>query len=420
MGEWDPVSLADAVGANGSLIGGPFGSALGRKDYLADGVPVVRGANLRTHVANFEDAVFVSDQKADSLTRCLARPGDIAVTQRGTLGQVARLNSEFPRYLISQSQMAVSVDGSVVLPEFLLLAMRTPAFHRQITDEAIATGVPHLNLGILGRLQVPRPSLAEQRAIAEVLGALDDKIESDRRAAIASDAAWVHQAGRLMADSEPVGVGELVTRQVLGVDDGFRAKNDQLGREGPVFLRAGNLTGVGLSLEGADRVQPGIVDPASPKCARPWDTAFTSKGTVGRFTLVTPETEACVYSPQVCVWRSLDERLLSPLFLHAWMLGPRFRAQVDAVKGQTDMADYVSLRDQRAMLFDLPPEQVQHEFTHFADPLARHAAAMRKESRTLAALRDALLPKLVSGKIRVPLSGDVDEQIGAATEALGA
>jgi hypothetical protein len=43
-----------------------------------------------------------------------------------------------------------------------------------------------------------------------------------------------------------------------------------------------------------------------------------------------------------------------------------------------------------------------------------------RESRTLAAIRDALLPKLVSGQIRVPLSNDPEEQVGAAVEALGA
>ncbi len=93
-------------------------------------------------------------------------------------------------------------------------------------------------------------------------------------------------------------------------------------------------------------------------------------------------------------------------------------AQIDAVKGQTDMADYVSLRDQRAMLFDLPEPAVQSEVARFAEPLARAASAARKEARTLTAIRDALLPKLVSGQIRVPLSNDVDELIGVATEAL--
>ena len=139
---------------------------------------------------------------------------------------------------------------------------------------------------------------------------------------------------------------------------------------------------------------------------------------VGRITLVGPDADTFVYSPQVCFWRSLDAERLSPFVLHAWMRSPRFIAQIDAVKGQTDMADYVSIRDQRAMHFDLPEPEVQSEVAWFAEPLARAASAARKEARTLTAIRDALLPKLVLGQIRVPLSNDVDELIGVATEAL--
>jgi type I restriction enzyme S subunit len=410
------IALVEIASDRG-FVGGPFGSSLGRRDYVESGVPVVRGANLAARTATFDEAVFVTMEKADSLARCLAVPGDIVMTQRGTLGQVSRLTHEFPAYLISQSQMALRVDSAKADPDFVLSALRSPDMLGQIHDRAIVTGVPHLNLGIFKSLRIPLPSLAEQRAISSVLGALDGKIESNRRVADAADEAWLAQARAAFRDARPAEVGTLISAGHLVVNDGYRAKNSELALEGVPFIRAGNLTDDGLRLDGADRVPPEIVLRAGIKVAEPWDTAFTSKGTVGRITLVGPEPESFVYSPQVCFWRSTDPQQLSPFVVHAWMRSNRFTAQVNAVKGQTDMADYVSLRDQRAMEFDLPTAEAQHEIARFAEPIARLAVAQRAEALTLAAIRDALLPKLVSGQIRVPLSEDSAESLGAAVEA---
>ena len=156
-------------------------------------------------------------------------------------------------------------------------------------------------------------------------------------------------------------MADLIAAGTLVVNDGYRAKNSELADTGIPFLRAGNLTADGLVLDDADMVPPDVVKRAGIKVARPWDTAFTSKGTVGRITLVGPEPEPFVYSPQVCFWRSMRHDALSPLVFHAWMRSARFVAQVDSVKGQTDMADYVSLRDQRAMMIDLPSQHAQRD-----------------------------------------------------------
>jgi hypothetical protein len=72
-----------------ALNGGPFGSKLVSNMYTSTGVPVIRGCNLPNE-ARFDekDFVYVSEQKADELRQHNARPGDLIITQRGTLGQV--------------------------------------------------------------------------------------------------------------------------------------------------------------------------------------------------------------------------------------------------------------------------------------------------------------------------------------------
>jgi type I restriction enzyme S subunit len=161
-----------------STVGGPFGSELVSRDYVENGVPVIRGQNLaRAYVGG--DFVFVTKAKAKALSSNTARPGDLVFTQRGTLGQVSLVPSgRYSTYIISQSQMKLTPDVSLAVPEYLLQWFRGSAGQRTILDSAIQTGVPHTNLGILRAYQVPVPPLGEQRAIAAALSDADALIEA--------------------------------------------------------------------------------------------------------------------------------------------------------------------------------------------------------------------------------------------------
>ncbi|MBP5803489.1 restriction endonuclease subunit S [Microbacterium maritypicum] len=142
---------------------------------------MIRGANMGSGRYVSGEFAHVSEEKfARDLARNSATPRDIIYTQRGTLGQVAIVPVGGPdTYVVSQSQMRLRVDPDRAVPEFVYYASTTDDFLRQIQDRAISTGVPHTNLGILGELEIPLPPVRQQQAIAEVLGALDDKIAAD-------------------------------------------------------------------------------------------------------------------------------------------------------------------------------------------------------------------------------------------------
>jgi type I restriction enzyme S subunit len=99
---------------------GPFGSDIKTDNFVDFGVPVVRGANLTNGFVE-DSFVFVSEEKADQLRSANAFPGDIVITHRGTLGQVGLIpeRSLFPRYVVSQSQMLLSVNPDVATPWYV-------------------------------------------------------------------------------------------------------------------------------------------------------------------------------------------------------------------------------------------------------------------------------------------------------------
>jgi len=151
---------------------------------------------------------------------------------------------------------------------------------------------------------------------------------------------------------------DLIDRGVLQIGDGYRAKNSELASEGLRFARAGNING-GFIFKDADFFPVEDLHKVGDKISKPFDSVFTSKGSVGRIAFVKPNTQQFVYSPQLCYWRSLDYDFIDPRFLNYWLQGKEFTHQVGFTKGQTDMADYVSLRDQRKMKITLPTISTQ-------------------------------------------------------------
>ena len=168
-----------------AIVGGPFGSKLTSRDYVASGVPVIRGSNLTNgRFIDTSDFVFVSDAKVrDDLSSNLAKPGDLIFTQRGTLGQVALIpdKARFEHFVISQSQMKMTVDDKKASSLFLYYYFSNDATVKKIVNSASSSGVPHINLFVLRNFDVQAPPLDTQHAIVRILSAYDDLIENNKR-----------------------------------------------------------------------------------------------------------------------------------------------------------------------------------------------------------------------------------------------
>ena len=159
-----------------AIVGGPFGSNLVSKDYVDAGVPVIRGQNMGGKWVTGE-FVFVSPEKAEQLAQNKARPGDLVFTQRGTLGQVSIVPcGPYPEYIVSQSQMKITLDPEKADIDFIYYLFKSEQQLRYILNSAIQTGVPHTNLGILRKTPVATPSLGIQHSIGKLLSILDDRI----------------------------------------------------------------------------------------------------------------------------------------------------------------------------------------------------------------------------------------------------
>jgi type I restriction enzyme S subunit len=178
---WRAGTISDvAVNGKKGVAGGPFGSNLGRKDYVTEGVPVIRGANLSLNGRFSDDEfVYVSEEKAAALKPNQATRGDIVVTQRGTLGQVGMIpmRSQYETFIISQSQMKISVEHDKCDSLYLLHLLRSPVAVSRIKNHAISSGVPHINLTMLRKFTVLLPPREIQRLYVDHLRPSEELIE---------------------------------------------------------------------------------------------------------------------------------------------------------------------------------------------------------------------------------------------------
>ena len=378
-----------------ALLGRPGPVLLGLGSIARNGG--FKGDNLKTYGG-------ASDEKI------ILRPGDIYVSLKDVtqsadlLGAVSKVPGSIASGRLTQDTVKLEFKAADAQRNYIYWLLRTPEYRAYC--KAHATGTTNLGLTREDFLSFRVPALSDQRAtLIEIIQSIDDKIELNRRMnqTLESMARAIFRSWFVDFDppeANATRIGDLVRRGYLEVGDGYRAKNSELSSSGLPFARAGNLK-AGFDFAGADCFPAARISAVGAKVSRPGDVVFTSKGTVGRLTYVHVTTPQFVYSPQLCYWRVTDSAVIDSRWLYRWMQFGEFRDQCDEVKGQTDMADYVSLRDQQTMCLSLPDIGIQRVLGDVLGSLAERVELNRRMNGTLAALRDALLPKLMSGELRV-------------------
>jgi type I restriction enzyme S subunit len=421
--EWRECRLEDiAAPSRNALVGGPFGSDLVSSDYVPSGVPVIRGENVSLGRWVAGDFAFVSAEKAVRLAANTAGPLDLVFTQRGAnhYRQVALVPAMAPeRFLISQSQMKLTVDPSAADPLFIYYLMRAPEQQAYLQRNAIQTGVPHTNLSILRRMPIRIPPLSQQRRIAAELGALDDKIELNRRVSQTLESmaralfkSWFvdfdpvrakaegrdselpsHLADLLpssFADSE---LGEIPSGwRVCGLDEiadflnglALQRFPPRGGRALPVIkiaqLHAGNT-------DGADEASADI---PNGYIIKDGDVLFSWSGSLA-----------------VELWcggrGALNQHLFKvtsdryPKWFYYLWTSEHLANFREIAAGKATTMGHIQRGHMTAARVLVPPEALLDGMSGSIEPLIEACATARFNSRLVAALRDGLLPRLITG-----------------------
>ena len=445
--EWPVVKLGEVSSDEpGSIAVGPFGSRMKADVYTPSGVPVIRGTNISKDRAWRNDWVYVSDDFADGLPNCNVREGDLVFPHRGSIGEVAMVPGDRARYMLSSSLMKFRPDLEKISPLFLLYYFRSDAGRAEIMRFASQVGTPGIGqpLTSLRQFRVPLPPRGEQERLASILCSIDDKIEMNTRMNATLEAikralfkSWfvdfdpvrAKMAGRetglpreiaelfpdRLMDSVlgeiPKGWGIGTLAQHFEVAKGVSYKGRGLGRDGVPLHNLNSIhEGGGYKYDG---IKFYAGEYASRHVVRPGDViiANTEQGhdrfLIG-YAAIVPSFfgEHGIFSHHLYRLRPRRNGELSNPFLQQLLNSPMMHGLVSGYANGTTV-NMLPVDAVQKPILPIPPRKMIDSFDALAMEIEHYREQAVGESRTLKAIRDVLLPKLVSGDLRV-------EAVGAA------
>ncbi len=387
----------------------------------------LNAGNVTTAGFRFADRAFITAEKDASLRKGKLIRNDVVLTTRGTVGNAAYFDDSVPfeHMRINSGMVILRAHTPALQPRYLYLFVRSPLFHTQVSSLRTGSAQPQLPIRDINRIEIPIPPPEEQRAIAHILGALDDKIELNRRMNETLEAMARALFKSWFVDFDPV------RAKAEGRDPGLPQpladlfpgsfEDSELG-EIPKGWRAGcvddefDLT-MGQSPPGETYNEAGEGPPfyqgrtdfgfrfptrrvyctAPTRLAQAGDTLISVRAPVGDINMA---AEDCAIGRGVAAARhKTGSRSYSYQFMRSQEeVFARFEAE-GTVFGSIGKKDF------HAISSVVPPRDLVMQFERRLSSVDSRIEVNARESYTLVAIRDTLLPKLISGELRVPDAG---------------
>ncbi|MBD5416837.1 MAG: restriction endonuclease subunit S [Desulfovibrio sp.] len=399
--EWQ-FKTVDEIKSNckHAIAMGPFGSNIKTENYVSSGVPVIRGTNLNYYKYPDGMFVFVSEQKANELKASLCVPDDLIFTHRGTLGQVGLIPSnKYAKYLVSQSGMKLSVNKEVINPLFAFYFFKSELGQNQLLQYESQVGVPAISnpLTSLKKIILPIPPLAEQRAIASVLSNLDDKIDLLHR----QNATLEAMAEALFKQWFVVERNEEWEERCLG--DLVSITRGASPRPIIKFIDNGTVPWIKIADATSstsffiNKTKEFIVDEGVKKSVEvfPGDLILSNSATCGQPFIV--NLYGCIHDGWL-LFRNFEKL---PKYILFFLLRYISRELNQIADGSVQ--DNLNTELLKNFPVRLPDTKQLIQFNNIIQKYVQKIHSNQTQICTLEKLRDTLLPKLMSGEVRVSL-----------------
>jgi type I restriction enzyme, S subunit len=262
--------------------------------------------------------------------------------------------------------------------------------------------MPSLNQEIIGRVPLPIPPLPEQRAIAAILGALDDKIELNRHMNQTFEYMARAVFHKWFVDSEEAeGWQETTLGYFADVIDCMHSKKPDRELEGKPLIQLWNILDNGL----LDMRDTYFISDKNYKHwisrieASPGDCVITNTGRVAAIAQIPAGYKAAIGRNMTAI--RCKKQFPFPTFLLECLRSDVMRQEIDRKTDVGTILNSLNVRNIPTLRFRLPPNELMERFESTVRPVRAMMENNLAQSRTLASLRDTLLPRLMRGEIRV-------------------
>ena len=422
MSKWRQTTLGKVlISGGGKIQTGPFGSQLHASDYVADGIPCIMPANMKSNRVDLSAIAYISEKDAKRLSKHLVKAGDILYSRRGDVTQKALIREAEAGYFCGTGCLLVR-PGDAIDPEFLTYHLSTPTNQDWIVKQAVGATMPNLNTAILSAVPLNLPPNKDiQRRTAAILSALDAKIDCNNRINAeleamaktlydywfvqfdfpdASGKPYKSSGGKMVYNATlkreiPSGWHDsnvLAVADLLGGGTPTKKKPDYWGGDIPFFTPT-DADGSIFKFSTADYITSEGLKGSSTKLFSKHTVFITARGSVGRLVLAGVD----MAMNQSCY--ALHAKTgISHVFL--FFLAKELIHHLH-VKSSGSVFDSIVSNDIELTKLAIPKGEVIEKFAEVVEPIFEKIANNTKENQQLAQLRDWLLPLLMNGQVTV-------------------
>lgn len=402
MGEWKEIEFSEIL-IDESIS---YGIVQPGAHTEINSVPIVRVNNIKNGYIKTDDVLKVEAAIEDRYRRTRLKGGELLITVVGSVGECAIVPENLKGWNVARAVSVAKIKKEYDV-KFIKYSFKTEDIIFQMYGNTNDTVQPTLNLSSLKALKFNIPPLPEQTAIASVLSSLDDKIDLLHR----QNATLEKMAETLFRQWFVEEVKEEWEETTLDKHtEAFRGlsyKGSGLTEKG-MGLPMHNLNSV---YEGGGYKHEGIKfysgEYRDRHLVQPGDiiVANTEQGHEFRligFPAIVPESfgQKGLFSQHIYKLIPLKDSYLTNEFIYYLLMVPLIREQITAATNGSTV-NMLAIDGLQRPQFKLPPKETVEKFTSIISDYWKKQNINQTQIRTLTTLRDTLLPKLMSGEVRV-------------------
>ncbi len=407
---WETHKLGYLLGEKG-YVRGPFGSSLKRGEMKPNGIPVYEQQHAIYNNRDFR--YYIDEEKFLELRRFQVKTNDLIVSCSGTIGKISIISGEDPKGIISQALLILRPDNTKVLPEYLKYYFTT----REGYNNLVSTSHGSVQINIASRdvvenITIEVPDIPTQHRIAEILSALDDKIELNRQTNATLEAIAQAIFKEWFVDFNfPGATGEMIESELGMIPRGWH-----VGELGDIVdIKGGTTpsTKVENFWEGEfhwatpkdlSNLKSNILLTTEKKITREGVTQISS-GILPKGTLLLSSRAPIGYLAITNIPVSINQGFIainsmktSNYFMLHWL-----KKNMETVISRANGSTFLEISKTNFKQIDLiiPDEITIQRFDDFYGPIFNQILINEQQCSTCAQIRDSLLPKLMSGEIEV-------------------
>ena len=385
------------LGSIADIQTGPFGSQLHKEDYVEKGTPIVTVEHLGNRVFTEQNLPMVSDYDKERLNKYVLCEGDIVFSRVGSVDRCSYVDSNHSGWMFSGRCLRVRPSDKLY-PLYLYYYFCMESTKRFVRNIAVGATMPSINTKLMGEVEISVPSIDTQKRIVTILSSIDDKIELNAviNENLEQQAQALYRQVFVNADDNQ---SATIADISLNVTDGVHntVKDDPEGNY--LLLSCKNIKGGSLSIGSSERhINKETFDKLRKRTQlAKGDILISSVGTIGETLMLNTEPKNYEFQRSVAMIKP-DTKIVSSAYVYESLLYKKAEL-INAAHGAVQQCLFIS--DICEFPIDIPSKVKLDMFNSAVIPMFDIITAKHEENQRLAALRDILLPKLMSGELDV-------------------